>query len=236
MGDYWFAAGLLLAIAGPLLLLAPVAVMYWLLHRMGFAQRFGIAAPGAVRAVHGLLALVLVVAVAMTSWLPGRLEFARLCDELAAPRINTRLKVEGFYLDDSTANSFGMRYLHEEGFAWFEARDIYKREGYVRYRKNGSQIVTEPIPALTATHVVRSGVEVRTKGIRVARTEISERISGKILAEAHSVIYQGGPLGLFFGVYGTSHCPDPATVKGGRQFNGYYHLTREVLGEGSVKR
>ncbi len=233
MGDYWFAAGLLLAIFGPLLLLAPAAALYWLLRHVALAQRFGITSRGPVRAAHGLLALGLVAVVVTATWLPGRLEFSRLCAELAEPRIHARVKVEGFYLDDLTANSFGTRYLHDEGFSWFEARDIYRSDGHVRYRKDGGKIVTDPIPALTAAHVVRSGVEVRAQTIHVARTEIAERASGKILAEAHSVIYHGGPLGLFLGAYGLANCPSPITAEGSRQFNTYYHLVREVLGGGA---
>jgi hypothetical protein len=232
MGEYWFAAGLLLSIFGPLAFLVPVALLYYVLRRARFAQRLGIARPGAQQAAHLLCALGLVAVAILLSWMPGRLEFAKLCDELAEPRIHARVKVDGFYLDDLTANSFGMRYLHDEGFAWMEARDIYRRDGYVRYRKDGKGIATDPVPTLTATHKVRSGVDVRANGIHVARTEISDRTSGKVLAEAHSVIYHGGPLGILLGVYGLATCPDPVTADGNRQFRAYYHLAREVLGGG----
>lgn len=232
MGEYWFAAGLLLSILGPLLLLVPVAVLYWLFRRTGLAQRIGVTQRGSVQATHGLLALFLVAVVVVATWLPGRIEFSRLCEELAEPRIHARVKADGFYLDDSTANSFGTRYLHDEGFAWFEAKDIYHRGQFVRYRRDGGQVVTDPVPALTALYVVRSGVDVRANGIHVARSEIAERVSGKILAEAHSVVYHGGPLGLLLGVYGLASCPNPITAEGSRQFNTYYHLVRVVLGGG----
>jgi len=232
MGDYWFAAGLLLSIFGPLLLLLPVAALYWLFRRVGLAQRFGVTRRGSVQAAHGLLALLTVAAVVVITWLPGRMALSRLCDELAEPRIHVRVKVDGFYLDDITANSFGQRYLHEEGFAWMEANDIYHRGQFVRYRRDGKNVASDPLPALTAQYVVRSGVDVRANGIHVARTEIAERASGRILGEAHSVIYHGGPLGLFLGVYGLASCPNPITAEGSRQFNTYYHLVREVLGGG----
>ncbi len=232
MGDYWFAAGLLLSIFGPLLLVLPIAALYWLFRRYGLAQRLGNTQRGSAKAVHGLLALTSVAVVIVVTWLPGRLEFSRLCDELAEPRIYARVKAEGFYIDDLTANSFGQRYLRDEGFAWMEAKDIYHRGQFIRYRRDGSKIATDAIPALTATYVVSSGVEVRANSIHVARTEIAERVSGKILAEAHSVIFHGGPLGLFIGVYGFASCPHPITAEGSRQFNTYYHLVREVLGGG----
>ncbi len=235
MGDYWFTAGLLLSIFGPLFFLLPVGLLYFAFRRVGLAARIGIAAPGAQRVMHALSAAALVGFVVLLTWLPGRLEFGRLCAALAEPRIHARIHVDGFYLDDLTANSFGMRYLHDEGFLWVEARDIYRRGAYVRYRKDGQQIETDQIPALAATHRVRSGVEQRPRGINVARTEITERASGKLLAEAHSLTYHGGPLGLFLGTLGFRHCPDPVSAEGNRQFKGYYHLVREVLGGGSPK-
>ena len=236
MGEYWFAAGLLLALFGPLLLLVPVAILYWLYRRFGLAQRLGVTQRGSVQAAHVLLALLTVAVVVVATWLPGRLEFSRLCAELAEPRIHARVRVEGFYLDDLTANSFGQRYLTDDGFAWMEAKDIYRRNGYVRYRRDGEKIVSDPQPELTATHKVRGNVDVRANSIHVARTEITERASGKLLAEAHSVIYHGGPLGFFLGVYALASCPDPATTDGSRQFKTYYHLVREVLGGGIPSR
>ena len=230
MGDWWFAFGLLLAIFGPVLLLVPVAVLYFVFRRIGIAARCGVTRHGAQGAVHVLLSLAAVAMVIAATWLPGRIEFARLCDALEEPRIDARIQVDGFYLDDSAANSFGQRYLREEGFAWMEARDIYHRDRFVRYRKDGDKIVNDPIPALTASHVVRSSLEQHAHGIHVARTEIAERATGKILAAAHSVVYHGGPLGLFLGVYGSANCPNPITAAGSRRFDTYYHLVREVLG------
>lgn len=235
MGDYWFTVGLLMAVFGPLSLLLPGWLLYWLLRRLRIAQRLGAARPVAVRGLHIALAAGVLLIVVGATWLPGRLEFARLCGELAEPRIYTRVQADGFYLDDSTANSFGQRYLYDEGFAWMEARDIYKRDGHVRYRREGKGIATDPIPALSAAYLVRSGVDVRSGGINVARTEIIERASGRLLAEAHSVNYRGGPLGLLLGVYGSAHCPDPITTDGNRQFKGYYHLVRDVLGGAPAK-
>ena len=143
------------------------------------------------------------------------------------------MRVEGFFLDDLTANSFGRRYVAEEGFAWFETHDLYQRGRFVRFRKAGDQVVIEPVIELQARHVVKSDTEVRSDTNHVSRTAISERQSGRLLAEAHSVIYHGGPLGVVLGVYGMSHCPNPSTAEGRRQFNLYYHLVREVLGRGA---
>lgn len=236
MGDYGFAAGLVLAIFGPLLLLVPAAALFWLLGRLGVAERMKITGRGSVRAAHALLALLTVAVVVVGTWLPGRLKFARLCDELAEPRIYERSAVDGFYLDDSTANSFGQRYLTEEGFVWMEAKDPYRNTRLVRYRRNGETVISAPLPEVTASHIVRSDVDARENGIHIARTEIIDRDTGKLLAEAHSVVYHGGPLGPVLGVYGLANCPDPASAEGSRQFDLYYHLVREVLGKGDFQR
>jgi hypothetical protein len=223
-----FAAGLLLAVLGPLLLLLPVWGMSLLLGRWRVPQRLGVPEAGA-GLVRWALAASLIGALVLASYLPGRLEFDRLCQTLAEPRIHERAVAEGFYLDDLTAGSFGRRYVGEEGFAWIETRDIYRRDAHVRYRRAGAEVVREPAPELRARHVVKSGVDVRERGIHVARTEITDREDGRLLAEAHSVTYHGGPLGFLLGVYGLSQCPDPRTAEGSRQFDTYYHIARRVL-------
>ncbi|MBI4988163.1 MAG: hypothetical protein HZC23_05005 [Rhodocyclales bacterium] len=224
-------AGLLLAVLGPLLLLLPIALLFFLFGRAGIGARLGLSADNA-RLLHVAAAGILVLGAVLASYLPGRLEFERLCADLAEPRILERVRVEGFFLDDLTANSFGQRYLGEEGFAWFETHDIYNRGRFVRFRKVGDKVHTEPVTELQSRHVVKSATEVRDRTIHVSRTAISERESGRLLAEAHSVIYHGGPLRIVLGVYGMSNCPNPITPEGSRQFNLYYHLVREVLGQG----
>jgi hypothetical protein len=224
-------AGLLLAVLGPLLLLLPIAFLYLLFRRAGIGARFGLGASQA-RLAHLCGSTALVLGAVLASYLPGRLEFERLCADLAEPRIFGKVRVEGFFLDDLTANSFGQRYLGEEGFAWFETHDIYKRGQFMRFRKAGDKVRTEPVTELQSRHVVKSATEIRDRTIHVSRTAISERESGRLLAEAHSVIYHGGPLGIVLGVYGMSNCPNPITPEGSRQFNLYYHLVREVLGSG----
>ncbi len=225
-------AGLLLSIFGPLLLLLPVALLYLVFRKVGIGPRMGLSADNS-RLLHLAAAVAPVLGVVLATYLPGRLEFERLCDTLAEPRIHEKVRVDGFFLDDLTANSFGLRYVGEEGFAWFETHDIYKRGQFVRYRKAGDRVVSEPVAALQARHVVKSETDVRGNTIHVSRLSIAERDSGKLLAEAHSVIYHGGPMGIVLGVNGLSSCPDPITPEGSRQFNLYYHLVREVLGRGA---
>jgi hypothetical protein len=232
MEAFGWGVGLFLAIFGPILLLLPVAGLYFLFRWLALATRLG-AGDGKAKLLHLGLAAALVLGAVLATYLPGRLEFERLCTSLAEPKIVGRVRVEGFFLDDPTAGSFGLRYLGEEGFAWFETHDIYHRGKFVRYRKEGDKVVTEPVAELQSRYAVKSGTEVRERTIHVSRTEITERASGLLLAEAHSVIHHGGPLGIVLGVYGMSNCPNPITPEGSRQFNLYYHLPREVLGRGS---
>jgi len=220
--------GILLVIFGPLLLIVPMAVVYWLLARSNPVARFGWP-KGTPRFAYAMTAALSVLLVVGATYLPGKLEFNRLCESLAEPRLIERARADGFFLDDSTADSFGMRYLRDEGFAWFETRDIYKRDGYARYRKEGEKIVRESVSELTAPYTVQSTFEKRSLGIQVNRVAVTERASGKLLAEAHSVTYHGGPLSLLLVLYGLSSCPSVHTQQGSRQFNAYYHLARDTL-------
>jgi len=220
--------GILLAIFGPLLLIVPMVLVYRLLVCSNPATRFGWS-KGMPRFAYAMIAAVSVLLVVGATYLPGKLEFNRLCENLAEPKIIERARADGFFLDDSTADSFGMRYLRNEGFDWFETRDIYKPDGYARYRKEGDKIVRETVSELTARYTVQSMHEKRSLGIVVDRVAVTERVSGKLLAQAHSVTYHGGPLSLLLVLYGMSDCPDVRTQQGSRQFNVYYHLARDTL-------
>ena len=119
MGDYWFAAGLLLAVFGPLLFIVPVAACYVLFRRFGLARRCGITRRGTQQAAHLLAALVVVAAVVAATWLPGRLEFARLCSALAEPRIHAELdarRAGRLEIDANDAMVIGCRLVGRQGF------------------------------------------------------------------------------------------------------------------------
>lgn len=213
--------GFVWAVAAPLLLLIPAALLAWLLrrHRPAWPPRRRWA-----------LALGATLAIVAIAWLPARLRFAALCDELGPPRIAARAAVPGFFLADGTANSFGMRYLHEEGFDWIEARSIVRRGGYTRYRKVGDRIESEEIDEPTATHGLESTHESRPGGVSVSRQVIRERASGRVLAEAASARFDGGPAKWVLGAWGSAHCPNPVTAEGSRRFQATYQLARDTLG------
>jgi hypothetical protein len=107
--------GILLAVFGPLLLIVPMAVVYWLLARSNIAARFDRRQEMA-RFAYTAIATVSVLAVVVATYLPGKLEYNRLCEKLAEPNIIEHGRADGFFLDDLTADSFGMRYLRNEGF------------------------------------------------------------------------------------------------------------------------
>ena len=221
--------GLLMAMFGPLFLLLPVWLIHRLLSQTRALLRLGIAEAKLSRSNIGASFLLVALIVAAT-YAPGRLEFNRLCEELAEPRIRERVQVDGFLLMDTTADSFGRRYLTEEGFRWFETPVLGRPEQFRRFRREGDQVVIEKIEDVTARYRLASLHEERAYGIKHHRTVIGEISSGRALAESDSLTYMGGPLGMFLGIYGMSTCPSPITPEGSRQFNLGYHLAREVLG------
>jgi hypothetical protein len=89
--------------------------------------------------------------------------------------------------------------------------------------------VREPVSKLKALYTVQSTFEERGLGIRVNRVAVTERASGKLLAEAHSATYHGGPLSMLLVLYGMSDCPSVHPQQGSRQFNVYSHLARDTL-------
>ncbi|MCU0624463.1 MAG: hypothetical protein MUF53_11475, partial [Gemmatimonadaceae bacterium] len=114
-----------------------------------------------VRGAAWPMALALVLGPVGTRWWLDRREFVAVCRTAGAPVIHRRVAAEGIYLNSGTANSFGMRYLHDEGFAWVEAENIARRGAWVRYARRASaagqtaEITTTEIPVLTARYEVR---------------------------------------------------------------------------------
>lgn len=212
--------GLLWSAAAPLLLLLPAALLSWVLHRVR---------PDWGRSRRRLLAAALVLAAVLALWVPDRLHFAQRCTDLGPPRVLQRAQADGIFLDDPTANSFGTRYLHDEGFAWMEARSIYQRDRFTRYRKVDGRIVSDEVDALTAAYTVQSTHEVQDGGVSVQRTTVSERASGRVLASAAMAHFHGGRARWVLGAWGSASCPNPVTADGAAAFEAAYHLARDTL-------
>jgi len=212
--------GVLWAMLAPLLLAIPV----WALHRL-----LAVVRPAWPARRRLALAAAAVATGVLALWLPARLQFARLCDEIGMPRVVERVKVDGFFLDDSTANSFGMRYLHEEGFEWIEARSIRRRDGYTRYRKTAQGIQSEEIAEPSASVQVSSVLTMGAGPASVQRTVITDRHSGRVLATAGSAHFGGGPARWVLGAYGSASCPNPASPSENAAWSLGYHLAKATL-------
>ena len=197
--------GLLWAMLAPLLLL-PLAWVLVKLLRLRWPASLGI-----------------VAVVTLVVWLPERLAFHNRCVAMGEPTILKTVNADGFFLDDPTANSFGMRYLQKPGFLWLEARSIYNRSKFTRYDKDGEKINQREIDDLTAQYVLTSTLS-EEGSWNVSRTEISDLSSGEKLAWAESGNFDGGIAKWVLGAYGTSHCPSDSDT-----FKKMYELAWETL-------
>jgi len=227
--------GILLAVFAPLQLLVIAALLTALIGRVRRPRATG--EPGAPAkapmpwGVRYILVLALVVAVAGAVWGIDRQRFRNTCDAMHAAQVDAKLdgrEAEGIYLNDSTANSFGMRYLRDEGFKWMEAADYRKPGRYVRYELGPNHTITMvSIEKLSAKYEVRSDFSQPEPGTNFTITRILERESQKELANAAMGTFMGGRMRWFLGVYGMASCEAPGT----RQWSHAYHLAREVFGK-----
>ncbi|MEE9253826.1 MAG: hypothetical protein V3U43_02740 [Pseudomonadales bacterium] len=220
MGDLLIGMGVLLAIIGPLLLI-PIT---WLLHRF-------ILRPVLKRAkVSLLLSLAIVVVAMVLSYVPGKLEFDRLCAEHEIPAIAQRIKVDGFYR--TRLYPYEARPFLEDGtFQYVEAPHMYEDDNYVRYSRAADGTITkDAISTVTSAYAVSDTFSQLSYGITLSEKRVFERVSERELARASQVVYQGGPLSLLLGVYAMSSCPDILTPEGSTNFEIYYALEQYVLG------
>jgi hypothetical protein len=175
------------------------------------------------------VALLLPFAVVAVVWWQDAAEFERVCADLGTAQILETRHVDGVFLDDPTANSFGMRYLHDEGFDWIEARSIYRRDGFTRYDKSASGISNRETDTLTASVTVESRHTEASPYVHAERVNIFDRQSGRLLATAANAHFNGGRAHWLLGAWGSKSCPNPATQQGSADFNRYYHLAKLTL-------
>lgn len=181
------------------------------------------------------IAGLIVIGITMAVWLPQRIAFRNRCTELGEPTVVKTETVDGFFLDDSTANSFGMRYLQEPGFSWIEAKSIFDQNKFTRYEKVGDKIEQKEVANLTAKFVVRSNV-IDEGYWSVNETAVSNLETGEKLAWARGANFEGGTAKWVLGVYGTASCPDPRSEAGSRAFTKMYRLAWEVLRANQPKK
>jgi hypothetical protein len=178
------------------------------------------------------LATVLVLAPVATIWLADRAEFTSVCEGAGQPVIYRQAKADGIYLNSGTSNSFGMRYLYDEGFAWVEAPSIYKREAFVRYARDSASkdpnaITTTDIPAITARYEVREEFSQPFGHTGLSVTKVVDRTTGDVLAKAGSATFGGGRMTWVLGAWGQRSCP--SAMSDSKGFTEYYHLAKRTL-------
>ena len=196
--------GVIWAALAPLILVALIIALAWWLRRKRV--------PGAV-----LWAMAVVLLPVTMVWWWDRAEFIGVCTGEGKPVIFRKAMAEGVFLNSGTSNSFGMRYLHEEGFSWIEAPNIYQRDAWVRYERSGAKsnnsngtaanITTTEISAITARYEVREDSSRPFSHTSLSQTKIIDRTSGEVLAKAGSAHFSGGRMKWVLGAWGARNCP-----------------------------
>lgn len=207
--------GMIWAAFAPLLLVPVILGIAALLRRRGWGRALPLAA-----------ALVLAPVALVYAW--DRAQFAALCREIGQPVVSGRAVTDGIYLNSGTANSFGSRYLHDEGFSWLERRDIYERSGFVRVTRNADGTHGETkIPAITARYEVQETFEKRPDGNGISWIRVIDRETGGELARAGDAHFDGGRMAWVLGAYGVASCQSAYSKPD--SFRAYYHLARNTL-------
>jgi hypothetical protein len=203
--------------AAPLLLLVPVWLLVALMSFTGWSRPVRIAtASGIVAAIVG------------TAWWLDYRQFLSVCEGAGKPRIFLRSTADGIYLDSPTANSFGMNYLHQQGFSWMEMRSIYDRTRFERVSRSADgQIRTEPVDVVSARYEVRETFEKPYRHTGLSMRYVIDRQTAQVMARAGSAHYDGGRARWVLGAYGTRSYPSAMTDS--EDFNGYYFLAQRTL-------
>lgn len=216
--------GLVWAMTAPLLLVGATALAAQLLRRTGWSKR----------ARWGLACGLVLVPVALLWWQDYQ-EFVSVCEGAGKPRIHARARADGIYLDSPTANSFGMNYLHQMGFAWMEMRSIYDRSKFERVtREANGQFRTEPIAAIGARYEVRETFEQPFPHTGLSMRRVIDRQTGQVMAEAGSAHFSGGRARWVLGAYGSRSFP--SAMSDSEAFDQYYYLAQHTLGTRPPRR
>ncbi len=211
--------GFLWAALAPLSLVLLIFALAWWLRRRQ------------VRAAVTLSVAVVLLPVAAVWWWDHEV-FLAVCNNEGKPVILHKAMAEGVFLNSGTSNSFGMRYLHEEGFAWIEAPSIYNRGGWVRYEYDKAatatgNVTSREIPAITAQYEVREEHTTPNDFTSLSQTSVIDRTTGEVMARAGSANFSGGRMNLVLGAYGARSCP--SAMSSPQDFNDYYHLAKKTL-------
>ena len=207
--------GIIWAALAPVSIFLAAVLLAWLLRRAHVKWAVTLA----VAAVAGPVAFF---------WLLDHAEFEQVCEREGRTVIYRHATADGIFLDSGTSNSFGMRYLHDEGFRWVEARSIYKRDAWVRYeRAADGSIKTTNIPALSARYEVAEDFSKPFGHTSLSRTLVIDRTTGEVLAKAGSANFDGGRMNPVLGAWGMRSCP--SAMSSPTAFSDFYHLARNAL-------
>ena len=207
--------GLIWAALAPLSLACLVLLLAWLMRKAGLPRAY-------------LLATLLVLTPVAALWYADRSAFMRVCEGEAKPVVYRHAKADSLFLNSGTANSFGMRYLQEEGFSWIEAPSIYQRNAWVRYTRGESgTITTTEIPAITARYEVQEDFSQPHDHTGLTQIKIIDRNNGELIAQAGSATFSGGRAKWVLGAWGIKSCP--SAMSSPEQFNDFYHLAKKAL-------
>ena len=220
MADFLIGLGVLLALAGPLLLIPVV----WLIYRFALRPFFG-SRSKALTVATGLVALLLA-----STYFPGRQAFDRMCAAEGAPVIQRRVTAFGFFRSEMFPYE-AVLYITQNNFQFIEAPDPYRKDVTIRYTlASTGEVRQAETETLRSQYGVRKTYELLEGGVSKTEKVIYELESGEELAHASELVYQGGPLAVFLGTFGLTSCPNPRTPEGARDFRIFYDFESYVLG------
>ena len=87
--------------------------------------------------------------------------------------------------------------------------------------------IRDRIDAPTARYEVREIFEQRPPKLNISRTLVIDRQTGKEMARAASVTFNGGRMSWLLGVWGMADCPSASSDSAG--FRAWYHLAKNTL-------
>jgi hypothetical protein len=216
--------GLIWAVGAPLLLLGTAALVVAALRSSGWPRRR-----------RWVLASGVVLLPVAVLWWQDYQEFVSVCESAGKPRILAHASADGIYLDSPTANSFGMNYLHQMGFAWMEMRSIYDRGKFERVtREKNGQFRTEPVDSISARYEVRESFEQPYPHTGLGMRRVIDRQTGQVMAEAGTAHFSGGRARWVLGAYGSRSFP--SAMSDPEAFDQYYYLAQHTLGNRPPRR
>ena len=230
MSDALIGIGILLAVAGPLLLIPVIWIIYRLITKKTVYRYFNSKYSPPVNDLIAIaMTTLFILIVLVVSYLPGKFEFDKLCKQYSTPSIEKRVNANSFFRSRLYPYE-AKQFLGDDGFIFVEAPHLYKKERYIKYSlSEEGEIIEQEIDKPVSEYGVRDDLELLASGINMSQKTAYEMKNGKEFARASTILYSGGPLSLFMGIYAMSNCPDIRNEQGSVDFDTYYNFEKEVL-------